>query len=339
MTSKNRSRINDKTTTTTTTMTVDRLALSRAQHLQFRAQRPKSISDDEIEAMSDWSDSDRECCPLSDFESNLYDDDFIEEKKLPSILSEHIPSRPLETPIAIIDNSLTSTQISFTHENDKIKEEKPPKPSITSIKSRQVPLLPARRQQINRSGNSSQLSYTSRYRKTISPSPTRLQQRRETASTSTSLNTHLTKESSSSSFHSQDEQNRIRQIVSPNLSQASVPRAYEIKKIFVDDSDYGRLTDVSSTRPVQPRNRQKWGTIVHPPFPLGYQQVSPEHVTQVVERLSSPMRCRERHTPIQTPSKRYLSVEETEALVIQYKHTKKNNEFSCFHFCLDKSSN
>lgn len=317
MTSKNRSRLNDESSAT------DRLALSRAQHLQLRAQRPKSISDDEIDAISDWSDSDRECCPLSDFESNLYEDDFIVEKKLPNILLENIPSRKMETPVTIIDDSLTSTQISFMHENEKetLKVDKVTKMTMSSIKIRQTPLLPARRQQnkeiqpTNRSGNSSQLSYTSRYRKPISPSPTRFYQRRETTSTSASSNTHLTKDSSSSSFHSQDEQNHARHIVSPNLSQASVPRAYEIKKIFVDDSDYGRLTDVSSTRSSQPRNRQKWGTIVHPPFPLGYQQVSPDHVTQVVERLSSPVRCRERHAPIQTPSKRYLSVEETEALI------------------------
>ncbi len=148
--------------------------------------------------------------------------------------------------------------------------------------------------------------------------------RRETTSTHISSNTPLIKDSTvspNSSFHSNDENvNHQRSIVSPNLSQTStitghVPRVYELKKLFVDDYDYGRLTDVSTLKAIPSRSRQKWGTIVHPPFPLGYQQIPPEQVTQAVERLASPVRCRDRHTPVHTPSKRYLSVEETDALV------------------------
>ena len=310
---------------------MDRLALSRAQHFQSRENRPKSVSDDEVDAVSDWSDSDQECCPLSDFESNIDDEYLPENKFLPNISQPKI-SPTTETPLPIINDSTTSTRISFTNENEKPKEELNRKSSVQSIKSRQqsqTPLLPARRIQTN-----SQLSNTSRYRKIISPSPTRLHLCRETTSTSSSSNTHLIKDSSSSSFHSHDDnQNSRPAVISPNLSQTSVPRVYEIKKIFVDDYDYGRLT---STRTSQARGRQKWGTIVHPPFPLGYQQVSPEHVTHVVERLSSPVRCRERHTPIQAPSKRYLSVEETEALV---KERKKTLLILSFLFSTDKSIN
>ena len=187
-------------------------------------------------------------------------------------------------------------------------------------------MLPARRIQTKqtsprrpstRSTANSQLSTTNNY-KTTTASPIRFNLRRETTSTSIISNTHLMKDptsSSNSSFHSHDDNHNQRQVLSPNLSQASVPRAYEIKKIFIDDYDYGRLTNLPSTRPSRPSSRQKWGTIVHPPFPLGYQQIPPEQVTQAVERLSSPLRCRERHTPLQTPSKRYLTVEETDALV------------------------
>jgi len=314
--------------------TIDRLALSRAQHFQSRENRPKSVSDDEVDAVSDWSDSDRECCPLSDFEStsnpdgnrDYYDIPFTKDN---IFLKENSHSNLLhaETPLPIIDDSTTSTQISFTNENEKSRQNLNKKPSITSIQLRkqiQPPLLPARRFPTktilpNRSRKDSQLSYTSSYRKT---SPTRFYLRRETTSTSINSNTHLIKDSRLSpnnSFHSHDDNQNQRQIISPNLSQTSVPRAYEIKKIFVDDYDYGRLTDLSSTRPPRSPSRQKWGTIVHPPFPLGYQHITSEQVTQAVERLSSPVRCRDRHTPMQTPSKRYLSVEETDALV--------NNEF------------
>ena len=291
---------------------VDRLALSRAQHFQSRENRPKSQSDEEVDGASDWSDSDRECCPLSDFE---YNED--EQKFFPQMSHSHI-SRINDSTLPIIIDSTTSTRISFESITDKPKEHIYKKSSATSKQS-QPPLLPARRIQRKEvsSGRTatttnSQLSYIPRYRKAAAPpSPTRVNLRRETTCTSTSSNTYLSKESINSSFHSQDE----RPILSPNLSQTSAPRVYETKKIFIDDSDYGRRTDVTSTRPGRTQSRQKWGTIVHPPFPLGYQQVSPEHVTQVVERLSSPVRCRERHTPVQTPSKRYLSVEETDALV------------------------
>ncbi|CAF4397904.1 unnamed protein product, partial [Didymodactylos carnosus] len=56
-------------------------------------------------------------------------------------------------------------------------------------------------------------------------------------------------------------------------------------------------------------------TIVHPPFPLGYQRTTYEQVVDVVERLNSPMRCKHSHTPSQSPSKKYLSVDETDALI------------------------
>jgi hypothetical protein len=300
-----------------TISTIDRLTLSRTQHFQSRENRPKSVSDDEIDAVSEWSDSDQECCPLSDFESNIdgngnyHDIPFDENKLLPEISHSNV-LRITETPLPIINDSTTSTRIVFTNENDKFKQKIYRKPS-------QAPLLPARRIQTkgkvpNRSSNNFQLSYT-RYRKTITASPTRFNVRREITSTTNISNTHLTKDSSNSSFHSHDDNQSLRPIISPTCSQTSVPRIYEMKKSFVDDYDYGRLTDLSSTRLSRPISRQKWGTIVHPPFPLGYQHIAPEQVTQAVERLSSSLRCRDRHTPIQTPSKRYLSVEETDALV------------------------
>jgi hypothetical protein len=333
---------------------VDRLALSRAQHLKFRDDRPKSVSDDEIDAISDWSESDRECCPLSDFEStsnvdgtngsNHYDipfDDDDDDERLsivPTLLENVL--RLNETPLPIINDSITSTRISFSSDTDKSKQQQiqeeiiNKKPFIQSGRQSQPPLLPARRIQtkeisplrsITNSHVLPQSTNLSRNRKTITASPSRFYLRRETTSTNTSLNTQLTKEptlSPNSSFHSNDENSNHQQrhIVSPNLSQIStsnslVPRVYELKKLFVDDYDYGRLTDLSTIKTIPPRNRQKWGTIVHPPFPLGYQQIPPEQVTQAVERLASPVRCRDRHTPIQTPSKRYLSVEETDALV------------------------
>ena len=342
---------------------MDRLALSRAQHLKSRDNRAKSISDDEIDAISDWSESDRECCPLSDFEStsnvdpthgtNRYnisfddDDDGGEEfyQQLPnetSLLEKVL--RLEETPVPVIDDSTTSTRISFSSDLDKSKEINlepiiTKKPPIQIRKQSQPSLLPARRIQtkeisprrmtttnayvLSQSNNSSS---SSRHRKLITPPhPPRYYLRRELTTTSTTFHTSLPKESTGSpntSFHSHDDNGNLpRQIVSPNFSQTStnnalVPRVYELKKLFVDDYDYGRLTDVSTAKTIPARNRQKWGTIVHPPFPLGYQQIPPEQVTQAVERLSSPVRCRERHTPVQTPSKRYLSVEETDALVI-----------------------
>ncbi|CAF1231655.1 unnamed protein product [Rotaria sp. Silwood1] len=323
--------------------TTDRLARSRAQHLQLRENRPKSVSDDEINAGSDWSDSDRECCPLSDFESTSNNDGTDDnEDNNRNKLSEEISqlNSPLlsrnhlhvtEIPDSIIDDSITSTRISFTNEIEKPKEQCTKNTSVNSVQLRkqfQQPLLPARRvetKQVSlrcsstRSIITSQLSYTSRNNKKIMPTPTRIYLRRETTSTTISLNTHLTKDSTVSSsifsFQSHDDNQNQRQIISPNFSQTSVPRAYEIKKIFVDDYDYGRLTDISPIRSSQPRSRQKWGTIVHPPFPLGYQHIAPEQITRAVERLSNPARCRDRHTRNETPSKRYLSTEETDALI------------------------
>jgi hypothetical protein len=328
--------------------TIDRLAVRRAQHFQSRENRTKSVSDDEIDAVSDWSDSDRECCPLSDFETTLnidnnedyYDIPFDDDNKLLSEIGHSNTLHITETLIPIIDDSQTSTRISFTSENDKPKQNYVKNSLINSTQSRkqsQAPLLPARRIQTkqvrpNRSITNTQLSYNSRYRKIITPtSPTRFYLRRETTSTSINSHINLNKDSrlsSNSSFHSHDDNQNQRQIISPNFSQTFVPRAYEIKKIFVDDYDYGRLTE--SSRQSRPPSRQKWGTIVHPPFPLGYQHIAPEQVTQAVERLSSPVRCRDRHTPIQTPSKRYLSVEETDALV--------NNKFIFLYFYFSSSS-
>jgi hypothetical protein len=347
------------------TIVIDRLALSRAQHLKSRDNRPKSVSDEEIDAISDWSESDRECCPLSDFEStsnvdgtngnNHYDipfdddddnddnddDDGEIDGRLPieRTLLENILSLN-ETPLPIINDSTTSTRISFSSDTEKSKRQHEQisniitkKTPIQIRKHSQPPLLPGRRIQSKEisphrsTTNSHILSQStnfSRNRKTITSSPSRFYLRREPTSVHINLNTPVIKESilsPNSSFHSNDDnQNNQRHIASPNLSQTStinglVPRVYEIKKLFVDDYDYGRLTDVSTVKTIPPRNRQKWGTIVHPPFPLGYQQIPPEQVTQAVERLTSPVRCRERHTPIQTPSKRYLSVEETDALV------------------------
>jgi hypothetical protein len=325
--------------------TIDRLALGRAQHFQTRESRPKSVSDDEVDAISDWSDSDRECCPLSDFEStsdidrtgnhkNYYDIPFDEYKLSRSntpILSTDV-LHVNELPLPIIDDSTTSTRISFTSETEKPKQRYVKNTSVNSVQTRkqlQPPLLPRRRTQTNqvsprRSTTNSQLSYSSRNHKTVTPSPSRLYLRRETTSTSMSSSIHIPRDSRlspNSSLYSHekslyDDNHNQRQILSPNFSQtSSVPRVYEIKKLFVDDYDYGRLTDASRTKTGTTRGPQKWGTIVHPPFPLGYQHVTSEQVTQAVERLASPVRCRDRHTPIQSSSKRYLSVEETDALV------------------------
>jgi hypothetical protein len=346
------------------TVVIDRLALSRAQHLKSRDNRPKSVSDEEIDAISDWSESDRECCPLSDFEStsnvdgpngntlyNIPFDDEEEEENEEEEIDQRLPIETTllenvlslnETPLPIINDSSTSTRMSFSSDTDKSKQQHiqdqssniiTKKPPIQIRKQTQLPLLPGRHiqnKQISprRSTTNThvlpQSTNISRNRKTITSSSSRFYLRRETTLTNICLNAPLIKESTispNSSFNSHDDnQNIQRHIASPNLSQTStinghVPRVYELKKLFVDDYDYGRLTDVSTVKAIPPRNRQKWGTIVHPPFPLGYQQITPEQVTQSVERLTSPVRCRDRHTPIQTPSKRYLSVEETDALV------------------------
>jgi len=344
---------------------IDRLALSRAQHLKSRDNRPKSVSDDENDAISDWSDSDLECSPLSDFEStsnvdgttdgNYYgipfdvDDDPIVEK-LPTVpeLLRNV-SRLTETPLPMIIGSRTSTRMSFTNETEKSNQQQQTQEQISNVISRkppiqprkqpQTPLLPGRRIQSRQVSPSRsvmnshvlpQSTNPSCNNKTVTPSPTRLYVRRVTTSTNTSSNPLSTKESplsSHSSLHTNNENhNHQRHIAaSPNFSQTSTTpglasRIYEIKKLYVDDYDYGRLSNVSAIKSTPSRSRQKWGTIVHPPFPLGYQQIAPEQLTQAVERLASPVRCRDRHKPSQTSSKRYLSVEETEALVMKTNH-------------------
>ena len=113
------------------TVVIDRLALSRAQHLKFRDNRPRSVSDDEIDAISDWSESDRECCPLSDFEStsnvdgpngnHRYDTTFDDDEEEVEI-DEQLPMetsllesvmRLNQTSLPMICDSTTSTRISF----------------------------------------------------------------------------------------------------------------------------------------------------------------------------------------------------------------------------------
>lgn len=354
---------------------LDHLTMSRVQHLRTHHNRLKSISDEEGDAISDWSESDRECCPLSDFEStsnvdgtnlgNRYDFTFDDDEENDEI-DQRLPTDSTflenvlhlsETPVPKSTDHNTVSCLTSFDETKKFKHQQPQnnryyhyqqqqhpvqerisntisrKPSIRNERPPQSPLLPARRissKQVSprRSTTNTyvlpQTTTISRNRKTITSSSTRYCLQRETTSTSTTLTNPILNESTTSpnsSFHS-NEDNHIHQrhLASPNLSQASitnslVPRVYELKKIFVDDYDYGRLTDLAATKAVPPRNRQKWGTIVHPPFPLGYQQVTPEQITQSVQRLASPSRCRDRHTPIATPSKRYLSVEETDALV------------------------
>ncbi|CAF0729836.1 unnamed protein product [Rotaria sordida] len=340
---------------------IDRLTLSRAQHLKTYNNRLKSVSDDEIDAISDWSESDRECCPLSDFESTSnvdglnasnhydvsfddYDDEIDQKSSIEPTLLENV-LRLNETPLPKINDDTTVTSLSYSSDIQKPKQQQQQqirertssiitkKVPIYNEKQSQSPLLPARRihnKQVSprRSSTNShvlpQTTNISRNRKTITTNSSRYYLQRETTSTNISLNTQVITESTlspNSSFNSNEENhNHQRHLASPNLSQTSitnnlVPRVYELKKLFVDDHDYGRLTGVSTIKAIPARNRQKWGTIVHPPFPLGYQQVTPEQVTQSVQRLTSPIRCRDRHTPIQTPSKRYLSVEETDALI------------------------
>ncbi|CAF3320235.1 unnamed protein product [Rotaria socialis] len=344
-------RISVGTRDNTSLSNTDRLALSRAQHLQLRDTRPKSVSDDETDAVLDWSDSDRECCPLSDFETTsnndetecneaVYDKQFHENNNRNELSQDTCPStipsftknqiNVTETPYSMIDDSTTSTRISFSSEIEKPRTQFIKNTPVNAAQLRrqlQPPLLPARRIQKEQvspcclsttSVINSQLSYTYRNRKTVSRNSTRLYLHRENTSITASLNNPLAKDSTVSStysFQSHDDTHNQRHMLSPNFSQTSVPRVYEIKKVFVDDYDYGRLTDISSIRPSRPLSRQKWGTIVHPPFPLGYQHVPPEKITRTVERLASSARCRDRHTGIEAPSKRYLSTEQTEALI------------------------
>ena len=305
---------------------IDRLALGRALHLQSRDGRPKSVSDEEVDAISDWSESDRECCSISDFETASISNkenhashpasSSVNASTLPSISTSNVSQRPA---------------ISRATEIDKQRRRFVKKLSQNQLPS-QTALLPARRIQSKpavspqpsvRIATGSSSSY---HHQSVSLSPTRLHIRRETTSTTLSSTTPATKDAALSSTSSARSLSKSpcddpRTMVSPNLSQSSVPRVYEIKKVFVDDSTYGRLIDVSSTKPASSRGRQKWGTIMHPPFPLGYQHVTPEQVTQAVERLTSPVRRRDRHAMIQNPSKRYLSVEETNALVTDALHT------------------
>ncbi|CAF0747144.1 unnamed protein product [Adineta ricciae] len=315
--------------------TTDHLASSRAQHRQSRENRLKSVSDDGADAISDWSDSDREYDILSDFEStkSYLDNDpkknynnlpFNQENSSPRSISQFLSA--VETPMPFATDSSISTQVSFVIEPEKPKTRYIKNQSSGAVHARNknspTLLLPARRTQskqisssrlVNGSTANSQISDL----KSTIQNHTRFGLSRENTSNN-SFNDRMRAESSlsnQSSFQTNSENVDRRQTISSNFSQTFMTRTYEIKKIYVDD--YGRLTDTLNTRPPQPRSRQKWGTIVHPPFPLGYQQISSEQVTQVVERLTSPVRCRDRHTPLPpaTTTKRYLSVGETDALV------------------------
>lgn len=307
--------------------TVDHLAASRAQHFHSRENRPRSICDDEIDAVSDWSDSDRECELLSDFGSigGSYDNDPKTKYYNTPFDQENQSPRANGTPLPNINDSSTNTQVSFVMEPEKPKPRATKHATHNSTHARQQthqPLLPARRVQtkevaiprpLNRPLANASLSTA----KVVVPPQARFGFVRENTFNST-YNTRLGTDSALSTYSilpAHDDPVHQRQTASPSFSQASIPRAYEIRKIVVGEYDYGRLTDSSSSRAPLPRNRQKWGTIVHPPFPLGYQQVTSEQVTQVVERLASPVRSRERRTPVPISSKRYLSIEETDALV------------------------
>ncbi|CAF0825861.1 unnamed protein product [Adineta steineri] len=336
----------------------DRIALSRAQHLKSRTNRPRSISDDETDAISDWSESDLECSPVSDIDSTSNNDEITDYHyhNIPfdddgGPIDERLPREPIllenilrlnETPLPVINGSPTNSRTSFSCEVGKPKQQEQQQSSNVNIekspiqtrKQLQTPLLPARRIQSKQvsprqsTANSHVLPQTpnlSYNRKTITANSSRLYLRRGTTSTNISSNTQSTKEStlsSSSSLHSNDDNHSHQRHIStsPISSQTStshgvLSRIYEVKKVYVDGYDYGRLSDVSAVKTIPPRSRQKWGTIVHPPFPLGYQQITSEQLTHAVERLASPVRCRDRHTPVQSSSKRYLSVEETEALI------------------------
>ena len=204
----------------------DRLALSRAQHLQSRDHRIKSVSEDEeIDAISDWSESDRECCPLTDFElaSNIdgtnpehpydipfddYDDDIREKLPMPCSLLEHV-LHIHATPLATINDSITSTRLSFSSDMDKSKltntsQTSTRKPASPPRKLPQAPLLPARRIQSKPVSTHRPLpnvpvlatsTGSSRQRSRLPSSPTRIYLRREATSTSTVLNMSIRKDS------------------------------------------------------------------------------------------------------------------------------------------------
>jgi hypothetical protein len=323
--------------------TADRLALSRAQHRQSRVNRPKSVSDDddEIDGASDWSDSDRECCPLSDIESmpNMH-----------GSMHEHVYATPFDTDptnsrlqeelshvdrtSSSMNNSSKSSAAIDDHDYrvthvDQLERSRPLFIKNTRMRgaqiqnSSQMPLLPARRNQskhlLTQSRSSSRSQAYSH--QTSSSSLSRLHLCRGATSVNAGLTTTFTKDSRVSSHNSIDSHDKSfgdeqQRDLSPNSFQPSfASRVYEAKKVFVDDADYGRLTDTNNVRTLAPGSRQKWGTIIHPPFPLGYQHMTPEQVTQSVKRLASPIRRSDQHTTAQNPSKRCLSIDETEALV------------------------
>ncbi|UJR10086.1 hypothetical protein I4U23_014308 [Adineta vaga] len=313
--------------------TIDRLAANRTQHLQSRENRSSLVTDNEIDVISDWSDSDREYDLLSDFESItscLDNDPKKNYKHMPynkeNQLTQNISplTRPIETSVPFINDSDTSTQISFVIKPEKPRQRYVKNQSINTIQARnkyfQTPLLPGRR---NSSKQTPSHPSINRSTTTVQPSNSKLNTQNQVRSSlsrentsNNSFNDRMRTDSSiatHSSFHTNDESMNRGQTTSPDFSHTSISRTYEMKKLSVDD--YGRLIDTSNTRSSQPRGRQKWGTIVHPPFPLGYQQVSYEQVVQVVERLTSPVRCRDRHTPLPSATKRYLSIEETDALI------------------------
>ena len=295
---------------------IDRLALGRALHLQSRDGRPKSVSDDEVDAISDWSDSDRECCSISDFETasitNKENNAFKPASSSTNASTSKVSQRPAVSRATEIDKQRRR----FVK---KLSQNQPP-PHAALLPARRIQSKPTMSPQPSVRIVTGSSPYHHHHHQSVSLSPTRLHIRRETTSTTLSSTILPTKDSALSSTSSARSVNKspcddLRAPVSPNLSQSSVPRVYEIKKVFVDDSTYGRLIDVASAKPASSRGRREWGTIMHPPFPLGYQHVTPEQVTQAVERLASPMRRRDRHVIIQNPSKRYLSVDETNALV------------------------
>jgi hypothetical protein len=337
--------------------TIDRLALSRAQHFQSNYKRLTSISHnnnnnndhhEQIESMSDWSESACESYSLSDFDlasnhdeipMNIsndglvdHDHDSYEKTTIESKLFEHMPI-VCETRAyaATYDVHEDNRQLTYANDIERLHVRVKPNSRRTTVLP--APLLPARRIQSKQSSNVHLSANTpvlgsmhvqARSRKTTS-SPYGLH--REITSTSTNSNQTLRHDSLASIPSRLSKNDDIHQsplpVTSPlpshtSMSNACVSRIYELKKSFVDDYDYGRLTQSSAVKTIPERNRQKWGTIVHPPFPLGYQQVTSEQVTHVVQRLSSPVRTRDRRTPVQTPSKRYLSVEETDALVCQW---------------------
>lgn len=275
--------------------TIDRLALSRAKHLEKRDEKTKSYTDDEIDAISDWSDSDRECCPLTDFELESNLDESIDE------LNIFNPKK-----ISFVQPSVTTTTLSNQSETDKTTRQQYIKKSQQQ-KSNNVPLLPARRTQ-NRQflARRSSIRSTTTTSQSSFSSQTTKNRRREVREHRFSPN---------SSIYSNEKSLLDDHQPRRNISPSSGTRTCESRRHHLDDNEYGRITEIASRKSSPPRERQKWGTIIHPPFPLGYQQVSSEQLSHVVERLSSPIRRRDRQANGQSPTKRYLTIEETTALV------------------------